>query len=129
MNENETSEFQKLFTLGLDQLTKTSTGYEIIHAGKKADTRVLKKLGLIAKVFTDFDSYPKIESTHLQIIINKALGSVDDRTYKKYRKTILDYCNYDEEIIEKCDDNRFGILDVSRFVKRIPTKYVVGSID
>ena len=125
INKNEDNDFDRLMYLGLTALKKEEDGYEIIHDGKPADKRILKKLGKIAFTFSQFDSYPKINGTSLIPILNKTLGQVDKRTKRKYRKTILDYCNMDESVIERCSDTRLGDLDVSRFVRRIPMEYVV----
>jgi len=125
INKNEDNDFDRVMYLGLIAWKKEEDGYEIIHDGKPADKRILKKLGKIAYIFSQFDSYPKINGTALIPILNKTLGQVDKRTKRKYRKTILDYCNIDESVIERCSDTRLGDLDVSRFVKRIPMEYVV----
>ena len=125
INKNEDSDFDRIVYLGLKEWKKEEKGYEIIHDGKQADKRVLKKLGKIAFTFSQFDSYPKINGTTLIPGLNKTLGLVDKRTKKKYRKTILDYCNVDESVIDRCSDTRLGVLDVSRFVRRIPMEYVV----
>jgi len=125
INKNEDNDFDRLVYLGLTALKKEEEGYEIIYDGKPADKRILKKLGKIAFTFSQFDSYPKINGTSLIPILNKSLGQVDKRTKRKYRKTILDYCNIDESVIERCSDTRLGDLDVSRFVKRIPMEYVM----
>jgi len=125
INKNEDCDFDRVVYLGLTEWKKEEIGYEIIHDGKSADKRILKKLGKIAFTFLQFDSYPKITSTVLVPILNKTLGQVDIRTRKKYRKTILDYCNVDESVIEKCSDSRLGELNVSRFVRRIPMEYIL----
>jgi len=125
INKNEDSDFDRVLYLGLKEWKKEEKGYEIIHDGKPADKRVLKKLGKIAFTFSQFDSYPKIDGTSLITVLNKALGLVDKRTIRKYRKTVLDYCNFDEKVIDKCADTRLGILNVSRFVKRISLEYIV----
>lgn len=125
INKNENYNFDRVVYLGLIEWKKEETGYEIIHDGKPADKRILKKLGKIVFVFSQFDSYPKIDGINLMLILNKTLGQVDKRTKKKYRKTILDYCNFDEAVIDKCSDTRLGNLDVSRFTKRIPREYIL----
>ena len=126
INKNEDYEFDRIIHLGLMEWKKEETGYEIIHNGKTADVRVLKNLGKIAYEILQINTYPKISGFLLRKILNKSLGIKDIRTVKKYRKTILDYCNIDEEIIDKCTDSRLGDLDASRFVKRIPSQYVAG---
>ena len=128
INKNEDYDFDRVIVLGLNQWKKEEMGYEIIHAGKKADKRVLKKLGRIAHELLKEDTYPKVEAVALPVIMNKALGNMDHRPKKDYRKTVLDYCNIDEEIIERCSDSRLGELDVSRFVKRIPRQYMKGAV-
>jgi len=125
INKNEDSDFDRVVYLGLKEWKKQEKGYEIIHDGKPADKRVLKKLGKIAFTFLQFDSYPEINSTVLISVLNKTLGLADKRTKKNYRKTILDYCNVDESVINKCSDSLIGELNVRRFVKRIPMEYIV----
>jgi len=126
INKNETNEFDRIIFLGLKAYSEEETGYEIIHKGKAADMRVLKNLGRIAKEFNKIHTYPLIDSIVLQKILKKALGTMDPRTLQNYRKTVLDYCNVDENIIDRCKDSRLGKLNVSRFVKRIPYSFWVG---
>ena len=125
INKNEDNDFDRIVYLGIEAWKKEETGFEIIHDGKPADKRVLKKLGKIGFAFSQFDSYPKIDGTVLMPVLNRVLGQVDKRTKRKYRKTVLDYCNFDETVIERCSDTRLGDLIVSRFVKRIPMEYRV----
>ena len=120
INKNEEYEFDHVFSLGLEQWKKEETGYEIIHDGKKADKRVLKKLRKIAKELLKINTYPKVNAIALPVILNQALGNMERRSLNKYRKTILYYCNIDEDIIDKCSDSRLGELDVSGFVRRVP---------
>lgn len=120
INNNEEYEFDHVISLGLEQWKKEETGYEIIHDGKKADKRILKKLGKISREFLQINTYPKVIAIALPAILNKALGDMDPRSMKKYRKTVLNYCNIDEDSIEKCSDSRLGELDVSSFVRRVP---------
>ena len=126
INKNEDYEFDRLFFLCLKQFKKEETGYEIIHNGKKADERVLKKLGRIAYELDKINTYPKVDALVLSPVLNKALGNVDPRTRKAYRKTILDYCNLEEDVIDRCSDSRLGELDVSGFVRRVPRSYMVS---
>ena len=127
INKNEDYEFDRVIFLGLKALSQEETGYEIIHRGKIADKRILKKLGRIANELLKIHTYPLIDSTILHVILNKALGNMDLRSVRYYRKTILDYCNFDEDIIDGCKDSRLGELNVSRFVKRVPRSYVVNN--
>ena len=126
INKNHNYEFDRVVSLGLKQWGKEDIGYEIIHIGKPADKRILKQLGKIAYELKLISTYPKLDAIVLPTILNKSLGDMDPRTKKKYRETILYYCNIDEEIIKRCTDSRLGQLDVSGFVKRVPRQYVVG---
>ena len=73
INKNEDNDFDRVMYLGLIAWKKEEDGYEIIHDGKPADKRILKKLGKIAYIFSQFDSYPKINGTALIPILNKTL--------------------------------------------------------
>ena len=126
INKNEDYELDRVFYFGLKKWAKEEMGYEITHKGKVADKRILKKLGRIANEFLKIHTYPLVDATVLHTILNKALGDVDPRSLKNYRKTVLDYCNHDEDIIDRCKDSRLGKLNVSRFVKRIPRSFIVG---
>ena len=126
INQNEEYDFDKVVYLGLTAWKNEETGYEITHDGKKADKRVLKKLGRIAYELLMINTYPKVDATALPVILNKALGVMDKRSRKEYRKTLLYYCNIDEDVIDRCSDSRLGELDVSRFVKRVPRTYMKG---
>jgi len=77
-------------------------------------------MGKIAREFLKLNTYPKVNPITLPVILNKALGNIDPRSMKKYRKTLLYYCNIDEDIIDKCSNSRLGELDVSSFVRRVP---------
>ena len=127
MNKNEDIDFDRVVFLGLEEWKKEETGYEIIHVGKPADKRVLKKLGKVAFELEQLSSYPLIDGNLLNTILRKALGSVDKRTYSTYRKTVLYYSNVYEDIIENCVDSRLGTLNVSGFVRRIPYSFLKGS--
>lgn len=127
-HKNHDFELDCVIALGLKEWAKDETGYEIIHNGKPADKRVLKKLGRIAHELFMINTYPKVDAVALPVILNKALGNMDPRPKKDYRKTILYYCNIDEEIIDRCSDSRLGELDVSRFVKRVPRQYMKGAV-
>jgi len=124
INKLEDYEFDRVVAFGLDKWKKEETGYEIIHKGKKADKRVLKKLGRISYELFQFSTYPKIDASLLQIVLNKALGEMDPRPKRDYRKTVLYYCNIDEQVIDRCSDTRLGELNVSGFVRRIPSSYI-----
>ena len=126
INKHEDYEFDRLITFGLSKYKSEETGYEIIHKGKPADKRVLKKLGRIAYEFSKINTYPIVNMTSLQVILNKALGDMDTRTMSSYRHTVLGYCNQDDDVIKKCKDSRFGEQDVSRFVRRVPNSFVSG---
>lgn len=128
INKNEEYEWDRLIALGLKKLEEEETGYEIIHDEKTADKRVLKKLGRIAFELFEINTYPKIDALVLSVVLNKALGNMDPRSMKKYRKTVLYYCNVDEVIIDRCSDSRLGELDVSGFVRRVPSSYVVSDL-
>ena len=127
INKNHDYEFDRVISLGLQEWTKEETGYEIIHNSKPADKRILKKLGRIAHELLMINTYPKVDAVALPVILNKALGNMGPRSKKDYRKTILYYCNIDDEIIERCADSRLGELDVSRFVRRVPREYIKGA--
>ena len=126
INKHEDYEFDRLITFGLSKYKDEETGYEIIHKGKPADKRVLKKLGRIAFELKEVNTYPIINMTSLHVILNKALGSMDIRSMKSYRKTVLYYCNIDEDIIDRCKDIRLGEQDVSGFVRRVSSSFVSG---
>lgn len=128
INKNHDYELDRVVSLGLEEWAKEETGYEIIHNSKPADKRVLKKLGRIAHELLMINTYPKVDATTLPAILNKALGNMDPRPKKDYRKTILYYCNVDEEFIDMCSDSRLGELNVSRFVKRVPRQYMKGAV-
>ncbi len=120
INNNEEYELESIVFLGLGQWKKNEMGYEIIHNGKIADQRILQNYSKITQEFIKIHTYPKIPATVLQIILNKVLGNMGNRSKKHYRKTILYYCNFDEDVIDKCSDSRLGELDVSGFVRRVP---------
>jgi len=120
MNKNEDYEFDRVVAFGLPKWKKEVTGYEIIHNGKKPDKRVLKKLGRIALELNKINTYPKVDALALSVVLNKALGNMERRSRSKYRKTVLYYCNLEEDVIDRCSDSRLGELDVSGFVRRVP---------
>ncbi len=128
INKNEEYEFDRVISLGLAKWTKEETGYEIIHNGKPADKRVLKKLGRIALELSKLNTCPKVDASVLPVVLNKALGNMDLRSRRNYRKTVLYYCNVDEEVIDRCSDSRLGELDVSGFVRRVPRSYMVSDM-
>ena len=126
INKNEDFDFDRVVYIGLSEWKKEETGYEIIHAGKKADKRVLKTLGQIAYELHQINTYPKVDAAALPAVLNRALGNMDPRSKRKYRKTVLYYCNIDEDVIDRCSDSRLGELDVSGFVRRVPRSYMVS---
>lgn len=128
INKNEDYEFDRVVAFGLTKWKQEETGYEITHNGKKADKRVLKKLGRIALELFKINTYPKVDASVLPVVLNKALGNMDPRPRRDYRKTVLYYCNVDEEVIDRCSDSRLGELDVSGFVRRVPSSYMVSDV-
>ncbi len=118
------NEFDKLLFLGLKEYTKQESSFELIHKDKLADKRVLKKMGKIVSEIIQANTYPIIQGDAIMPLIRKAFGDADSRVLKDYRKTILHYCNLDEDIIEKCADTRLGEIDVTSFVRHVPRKYV-----
>lgn len=127
INKNEEYEFDRVVSFGLSRLMQEETGYELIHNGKKAEKRVMKKLGNIAYQLLQIYSYPKLDASVLSQVLSKALGNIDRRTILDYRKTILYYCNIPEDEIDMCKDSRLGQLNVSGFVKRIPKTYFTNN--
>ena len=118
-------EFDKVIFLGLQAYKKQEEDdYELIHKDKVADIRVLKKMGKIVSELQKFQTYPIVSGAAISVIIEKALGNPDSRVLREYRKTLLNYCNIDEDIIEKCANSRLGELDVTGFVRQVPRQYV-----
>jgi len=126
MNANEQKEFEIIFQLGLIEAKRKlfSNISTLLHKEKKPRRDVWENLGRIAKEFLNCNTYPKIPSYALTNLLNKSIGKKEHRTLLDYRKTVLRYCNYDEEIIDKCRDSRLGEIDVSFYVSMIPKQYV-----
>jgi len=126
MNKCEQNEFEYIVSLGLIQakIELYSQKSTLLHNGKEPRKDVWMNLGSIASEFLKCYTYPKIPSANLFTILNKALGNKDIRVIRAYRKTVLLYCNIDEEVINKCKDVRLGEIDVLFFVKSIPKQYL-----
>ena len=129
INANEEKEFETVFHLGLIQaknnlFSGTST---LLHKGKNPRRDVWENLGRIAREFLNCNTYPIIPSYALGNLLNKALGNRDPRVIKDYRKTVLLYCNFNEECIDRCKDSRLGEIDVTFFVSQIPKQYIATS--
>ena len=126
---NESKEIEYIVNLGLSQAKKLLFSKEspLLHKGKKPRKDVWLNLGKIASEMLRCYTYPIIPSSYLQLILNKSLGSVDSRVLKDYRRTVLYYCNIDEQVIEKCNDSRLGELDVAFFVSMIPKQFLTAS--
>jgi len=124
--KNEQDEFNKVFSLGLIQSRKyLSSETTLLHKDRKPRKDVLIKLGLIATEFLRSSDYPKYPASELWTVLNKALGDCDYRVKTDYKKTVLLYCNINENIIDRCTNYKaLGELDVSGFVKLIPKKYI-----
>jgi hypothetical protein len=129
INENQEKELELVFLKGLNQLkielSKQSS--TLLHKGKTPRADVWEKLGLIASEFLKFHTYPIISGSALEGLLNKALGMVDSRVKKDYRKTVLLYCNINERIMER-GDRGLGKLDVSGFVESIPKQYLIFNL-
>lgn len=125
----EQKEFEYLFNLGLIQAKKLLFTKEssLLHKGKKPRKDVWRNLGRIASEFLNCSSCPVIPSQYLSQILNKSLGDKDPRVIKDYRKTVLQYCNKDELIIDRCSDSRLGELDVTFFISQVPKQYLTIS--
>lgn len=128
INKNEQKELEKIFNLGLFQARQFlfSKDSPLLHNGKSPRLDVWQKLGKIVSEFLNYETFPVIQATSLPNLLHKALGNMDKRVIREYRKTILQYCNIDEIIIEKCYDSRLGKLDVSYFVSLIPKQYITN---
>jgi hypothetical protein len=129
INNNEQKEFELTFQLGIIQAKRNlfSKQSSLLHKGKKPRTDVWKKLGFICYEFLKCNTYPLIPSYALSNILNSALGNKDPRVIKDYRKTVLENCNFDENVIDNCKDSRLGEIDVSFFVSQIPKQYITSS--
>jgi len=131
--QNRNKEIQLVFQLGLIQAKQnlSSNNSSLLHKERKPRKDVWVKLGRIAKNLLDCHSYPKINGITLKHIINQVLGDGDPRVIRDYSKTVLLYCNVEEDYIEKVVArnklNKFGELDVSLFLSLIPKQYIATS--
>jgi len=118
INQNTENEYDNIVKLGLIQarLSLSSFTSYLLHKERKPRKDVWKNLGKIAKVILD-DYNPKIHSSELSIIINKALGGRDPRVIEDYTQTITKYSTNDE----------FGELDTSLFLSLVPKEYLTTS--
>lgn len=125
INKYEVDDLAQIIEAGL-VAAESDIGQDvpILHDGRKPRQDVLWNLARIATEFLKCYGYPKISSSAINPILNRCVGDKDQRTIKKYRKTILLYCNVSENTIDS-QSNRLGILDVSGFVGRIPKKYLL----
>ena len=128
IDSNEQREFDEVVQLGIWQKRKDLQSDSILlHKGKKPRKDVWGKLGSIASLFLSYSTYPHIHGCALPTTLNTALGDVDYRVYRDYRKTVLLYCNFDNNVIDRAKDSMLGQLDVSSFVKQIPKQYITTS--
>ena len=128
--QNRNKEIDFIFHLGLIQAKQnlSSDSSSLLHKERKPRKDVWEKLGRIAKEFLDCTAYPKIPGGAISQILNKVLPNRDPRVIKDYRKTVLSYCNVQEDIIKRCtNDSRLGELNVSFFVELIPKQYITTS--
>lgn len=125
INKNEQSEIEYVFSIGLSRALGdlATNDSPLLHKGKKPRRDEWERLGRIASELLRMEGYPRIASTSLQVALNKALGSMDPRTVREYRRTVLHYCNVDEIRISRSEP-RLGLLDVSLFVKLVPRQYL-----
>jgi len=129
IDKNELKELDTIIRLGIIHAKKQFIYKEsiLLHNEKKPRKDVWEKLGRIASEFLKCNTYPNVDSTYLQSILNTALGNRDHRVIQDYRRTVLTYCNYSEEAINRCKDSRFGNIDVSFFLSIIPKQYITTS--
>lgn len=130
ITQNTDKEFDTIVNLGLIQAKESlsSNNSSLLHKERKPRKDVWEKLGRIAKVLLDCNTYPKVPGDTILQILNKVLPHGDPRVIRDYRKTVLSYCNIQEDVIERCtSDNRLGELDVSFFVELIPKQYITTS--
>lgn len=128
IDSNEQREFDEVVQLGISQKKKDLHSNSILlHKGKKPRKDVWGKLGSIASLFLSYTTYPQIQGCVLAITLNTALGDVDYRVYRDYRRTVLLYCNFDDNVIDRAKDSILGQLNVSGFVKQIPKQYITTS--
>ena len=118
INQNTENEYDNIVKLGLIQarLSLASFTSYLLHKERKPRKDVWKNLGRIAKEILDnYD--PKIHSSELSIILNKALGDRDPRVIEDYKQTITNYST----------NNEFGETDTSLFLSLIPKEYLTTS--
>jgi len=130
INLNSEQEFDNVVRLGLIQAEQqlSSNDSILLHKERKPRKDVWESLGRIAKEFLACYTYPKIHGGNLREMLNKSLGNKDHRIIKDYRKTVLIYSNFKEDVIKRCtNDNKLGELDVSFFVSLIPKQYITSS--
>jgi len=129
INVNEQKELESLFQLGLIQAKRSLYSKEstLLINGKKPRDDEWKRLGWIAFEFSNCNCLSKIPSSELSKFLNKALGNMCDRSIIKYRKIVLENCNFDEQTIDKCKDSRLGEIDVTFFISQIPKQYITSS--
>ncbi len=122
IEENRNKDIDNIVLSGLlfeiNAFTTSSTSLLFEEKSPRAD--VLKNLGKIANEFKKCPTFPEIHPRVLTHTINKIMGFRDYRTKEKYKRCICQYSN---------SDRRFGILDVSSFVGRIPKRYLSDSND
>ena len=97
----------------------------LLHKGKSPRVDVWVRLGLIASEFLAYPTYPIIQSRDLSSILDKALGPADFRVKMDYRKTILHYCNINDNLIEKKNDTIFKQIDAQFYVTQIPKRFLI----
>ncbi|MEX2193057.1 MAG: hypothetical protein WD717_06735 [Nitrosarchaeum sp.] len=122
---NYQNELEHIFNLGLKEakFALYSDNSSLLHKGKKPRIDVWYNLGRIVDELVKCNTYPLIDASYLVSILNKSLGDRDERTIKDYKKTVLSYCNINQNSIDKCSDSRFGELDVTLFVALVPKQY------
>ena len=130
IRKNESEEIANVIAIGLIHAKNSFSKKEstLLHKGKKPRADVWERLGSVAAEFLKCYTYPKIPGGNLIELLNKALGGIDHRVFKDYKKTVLNYCNISEDIIKRCTNYpALGELDVSLFVKQIPKQYISTS--
>lgn len=103
-----------IFSLGIEKAEK-ELECSILFEEKKPRRDVLENLGKMAHEFLIYHQYPVIHPMVVTKVINKVMGSRDNRTKEKYKKCITQYTKYSGE---------FGNLDISLFVERIPNEFL-----
>jgi len=117
IKENLQKEIEDMFFEGFLQKKKslTTSSTSLLFDNKPARRDVKETLGKISKEFLNCPTFPEIHIHQFMAILNKVLASKDERTIKKYKKNILQYCNFYKKL---------GIIDVLRFVQKIPKCYL-----